>query len=176
MVRSGPSGRAGDSGGLGRHRPAPDSIPAFQPPAGAGGAPARRVAHPAGPCAPVFDDGGAKAAFHGERGHWAGARHPAACGRDVWRPRLGEVDAHQGQKSPTRPRGARRRALWLVLDRRLRLGYGSAAGVPWGTAARRATWEGWRRAIANGIAHAQRCETPLRCAHIAPESTRDGWA
>jgi len=28
--------------------------------------------------------------------------------------------------------GARRRALWLVLDRRLRMGEDSASGVPWG--------------------------------------------
>ena len=28
--------------------------------------------------------------------------------------------------------GARRRALWLVLDRRLRMGEGSASGRPWG--------------------------------------------
>src|SRR5215831_20098969 len=31
-------------------------------------------------------------------------------------------------------------------------------GCPGGTAARRATWEGWRRAIAHRIAHAQRGE------------------
>jgi Glycine transporter len=66
-------------------------------------------------------------------------------------------------------RGAAR--LSLVLDLRLRMGEGSASGVPWGTASGRA---GWRGAISNGIANAQRGEPPLRCAHVAPESTRDG--
>jgi len=27
--------------------------------------------------------------------------------------------------------------------------------------------------ISNGISTAQRCETPLHCAHVAPETTRD---
>jgi hypothetical protein len=30
--------------------------------------------------------------------------------------------------------------------------------------------------ISNGIATAQRSETSLRCAHVAPESTRDGMS
>ena len=47
--------------------------------------------------------------------------------------------------------------------------------MPWGKTSGRA-WEGWRGgdAISNGIANAQRGETPLRCLHVAPESTRDG--
>jgi len=57
-------------------------------------------------------------------------------------------------------------------------GWGRVApqGCPGGTAAGRAPWVGLEDAIANGIAHAQRGETPRRCAHVVPESTRDGWA
>ena len=40
-------------------------------------------------------------------------------------------------------------------------------------------WLLWMVAALNkagdGIAHARRGETPLRGAHVAPESTRDGW-
>lgn len=53
-------------------------------------------------------------------------------------------------------------------------GRGAPQGCPGGTASGWATWEGWRGAIAHGIAHAQRDETPLRCAHVASESTHDG--
>ena len=35
-------------------------------------------------------------------------------------------------RSGPQPGGMRRRALWLVLDRRLRMGEDSASGVPWG--------------------------------------------
>jgi uncharacterized membrane protein YeiH len=54
------------------------------------------------------------------------------------------------------------------------MGEGRASGVPWGAALGRATREGWRGVISNGIANAQRGKTPLRCAHVAPESTRHG--
>ena len=55
-------------------------------------------------------------------------------------------------------------------------GWGRVApqGCPGGTASGRATEDGWRGPISNGIATAQRGETSLRCAHVAPESTRDG--
>jgi hypothetical protein len=54
------------------------------------------------------------------------------------------------------------------------MGEGSASGVPWGAGSGKATWEGWGGEISNGISNAQRCETPLRCPHVAPETTRDG--
>ena len=40
--------------------------------------------------------------------------------------------AAAARRSGSQLGGARRRALWLVLDRRLRMGEDSASGVPWG--------------------------------------------
>ena len=48
------------------------------------------------------------------------------------------------------------------------MGEGSASGLPWGA--------GEGEEIANGMANAQRGETPLRCAHVAPETTPTSWA
>jgi hypothetical protein len=36
------------------------------------------------------------------------------------------------RRSGAQPGGARRRALWLGLDRRLKMGEDSASGMPWG--------------------------------------------
>ena len=71
-------------------------------------------------------------------------------------------------------RGAARLALGL--DRRLRMGEGRASAVPWEDGFGKGDWAGWRGAMSNGIAHAQRGETPRCYAHAAPESMCVGWA
>jgi hypothetical protein len=77
---------------------------------------------------------------------------------------------------PRAPRGRGAARLALGLDRRLRMGEGRASAVPWGDGFGKGDWVGWRGAIANGMAHTQRGETPRCYAHVAPEPMGDGWA
>src|SRR5205809_90579 len=79
--------------------------------------------------------------------------------------------AAAARRSGSQLGGARRRALWLGLNRRLRMGADSAAGVPWGDGL--GTGDVGRRegAIANGIVHTHRrtdlCEHPKTGANRA---------
>jgi len=56
------------------------------------------------------------------------------------------------------------------------MGEGRASAVPWEDGFGKGDWAGWRGAMSNGIAHAQRGETPRCYAHAAPESMCVGWA
>src|SRR5712691_3367424 len=64
--------------------------------------------------------------------------------------------AAAARRSGSQRGGARRRALWLVLDRRLRMGEDSASGVPWGDGLGTGDVGRLEGGIATGIRHSER--------------------
>jgi hypothetical protein len=59
------------------------------------------------------------------------------------------------------------------MDKRLRMGEGSASGVPWGDGLGQGDLGRLGGKISNGISRLFRHETPLHCAHVTPETRRD---
>ena len=80
-------------------------------------------------------------------------------------------------RPPERPRSQAERGaarLRLVLDRRRRMGEGSAAGGPWGDGLGKGDVEGRGDGLQTGFQTRPRCERHLRGTHVAAETTRHG--